>query len=79
MRLYLRFALRTFARRIVHAVLLRPLRNRDPVRLVAVWITSTREESLAKQFVTYADCVGFRGARTIEKWEPRTGGARCAG
>ena len=45
---------------IVDAALLRDLPYRDPQRLTAVWITSTREQSLAKLFATYADFVEFR-------------------
>ena len=52
---------------IVHAVLLRPLPYKDPDRLAAVWITSTREGSLAKIFATYRDYSEFRRtARTLD-------------
>ena len=52
---------------IVHAVLLRPLPYKDPDRLAAVWITSTREGSLAKIFATYRDYSEFRrNSRTLD-------------
>src|SRR5260370_26359580 len=52
---------------IVHAVLLRPLPYKDPDRLAAVWITSTREGSLAKIFATYRDYSEFRrSSRTLD-------------
>lgn len=63
---------------IVQGVLLRPLPYRDPGRLAAVWITSTREEGLAKIFATHADYVEFRrNARSFENvaaatWATRT-------
>jgi putative ABC transport system permease protein len=45
---------------ILRAVLLQPLPYKDPGRLAAVWVTSTREKGLAKIFATYADYVEFR-------------------
>lgn len=63
---------------IVEAVLLRRLPYKDPGRLAAVWITSTRERGLAKIFATHADYVEFRrNARTLESvaaatWATRT-------
>src|ERR1035438_9004438 len=52
---------------IVYAVLLQKLPYKDPSRLVAIWITSTRENGLAKLFATHADYVEFsRDASTLE-------------
>lgn len=45
---------------VVESVLLRPLPYQDPDRLTAIWLTSTREQALAKIFATHADFVAFR-------------------
>jgi putative ABC transport system permease protein len=64
---------------IVDAVLLRPLPYKEAGRLAAVWITSTREKSLAKIFATHSDYIQFRrSARTFENvsaatWATHTG------
>ncbi len=64
---------------IVDAVLVRPLSHKDPNRLAAIWVTSTREKNLAKLFATYADYAEFRRhSRTLENvsaatWATRAG------
>jgi hypothetical protein len=45
---------------VVDPVLLRPLPYKNPERLVAVWITGTREPGLAKMFVTHRASSNFR-------------------
>ena len=52
---------------LVEGVILRPLPYREPGRLTAVWITSTRESGLAKIFANYADYAEFR--RTSRSFE----------
>jgi len=53
---------------IVNGVLLRRLPYKDPGRLAAVWLTSTREKGLAKIFATYADYLEFRrGSQSFEE------------
>ena len=52
---------------VVDAVLVRPLPYKNPNRLAAIWVTSTREKGLAKLFATYRDYDEFRShARTLE-------------
>ena len=52
---------------IVYAVLLRPLPYKNFGWLVSVWLTGSREKTLAKLFATHADYLEFRRhARTLE-------------